>query len=428
MFFNYLAPADVNPWLMVNREEQRARFARDIRQYLTLENPTEGRTWVVIGTKGVGKSIFTRAVLKDLQEKISSTTLFVTVDCRRQQTWKRVLAAIARETYRELFDLQRTSIKIPSGLLETAHIVSEIATFDTAETKHVQQRLLSSTQAVHFKGTQKVLQTLSFSFNLDLKRSESDIRSLTGTIQVDEPKLTDTLHALFEDIQEAGLRTLVYLDNIDELEHDYIDQQTLPRQKHDIEGLLRLSKAPVAFVLNMRTYFSRVLRREIDDIILLKALEPTDTQKLLQVRLDKESPEIKNLFQTPEAQRTVATLMRQTPTPLSFLTWLKYITEHHTITDADTFITAQETYLETRYSSLYKQDIHAVIKAFQRPDSILTRQELLAACEASEELLHLMAELQIVLPKDYWTPNRFTLAPIMHFLHPWWNQQPTQTT
>ena len=46
---------------------------------------------MVIGEKGVDKSILTRAVLNDLRAAYSSTTLIATVDCRRTRSWRQAL-------------------------------------------------------------------------------------------------------------------------------------------------------------------------------------------------------------------------------------------------------------------------------------------------------------------------------------------------
>jgi hypothetical protein len=168
-------------------------------------------------------------------------------------------------------------------------------------------------------GERKFLTALSASFGIELEREEKTIKALTGKIRVDEDELNRAICALCADIRKANLRVVAYLDNIDELDHRYNTPQQREAVQHDVEGVLKLCRAPIALVLNMRTYFSSILRREAGDTRPLQRLQAQDLWGVLRRRMDPEPPHILAAYQQETCQKAIETLVQRSPTPLALL-------------------------------------------------------------------------------------------------------------
>lgn len=84
----------------------------------------------VLGAKGVGKSIVTRKALETLRRQHGYITVFVTVDCRRQLSQRRVLRQLADALHQELVKMRDHGIgKVSSELVDTAAVVKRIPTW-----------------------------------------------------------------------------------------------------------------------------------------------------------------------------------------------------------------------------------------------------------------------------------------------------------
>jgi Cdc6-like AAA superfamily ATPase len=197
-------PADWNPWLLVNRETERDRLYASLSAWLreSFDDSRRGRTWVVVGEKGGGKSILTRAVLNDLKAELSGSTLVLTVDCRSARSWREVLGAVAAELVRDIGSLIEARQTLPDGVLDAARIASTLAAMDGVKLKETHERIIQFKTAAKLGG--KFLRLLKAEVDVSLERSERDISTLQGEITIDEHRLARMIVALLHDLRVAG--------------------------------------------------------------------------------------------------------------------------------------------------------------------------------------------------------------------------------
>lgn len=412
------SPTDAHPSLLVDRDDMRTDLRDDLLGFLAREDPSVSGLWAVIGDKGSGKTILTRAVLDDVRRERSGTTVIATVDCRKRRTWREVLSQLCGTLVSELHDLD--SIKdraVSPALLAEARLLEELAKLDMAELKTFHELALSHRAGLKVGVPTELLSVLRADLGLEVGLEEKRIRSLSGSRIFDEDRLNRAICALCRDIRDSGLRVVIYLDNVDELDHDYHDESSRARVRKDAEGLLRLAESPVALVVNMRTYFSRVLPRQMPiPPWLLKPLPKGELLTILDRRNRQESRAVRDGFGTPEAREAVDDLARLAPTPLAFLTWVHALHRWNCLALAR-LDEGFERYVEAMYSSIDKRRIVRVMETFGTPTATIARERVLAACEGSESLLRKLEDLQVVLPEDFWAPELYTLDPMFQTFH-----------
>ncbi|MEM9463118.1 MAG: ATP-binding protein [Myxococcota bacterium] len=412
-------PTDVHPSLMVDRTELREELTADILRYLGRRDPRASGTWAVTGDKGSGKTILTRAVLEDVREKRSGSTVVVTVDCRERQSWRELLSQLGYGLMTELLELRKIERDVVSeSLLAEAQLIDELARLDRAELRILHEHAQSF--KAHLKlvaATSELLSSLRVDLGFDMGVDVRRVKGLSGMRTFDEDRLSRALCGLCQDIRAAGLGVVVYLDNIDELRHEYHDVESRRRIRRDVEGLLRLREAPIALVLNMRTYFSRVLPRQLPTPPLrLGPLPEQDLLGILDKRVRHESPEVQRGFEQPEAREAVERLAKLAPTALAFLTWVHYLYRRDYLA-LERLEQGFSRYVYSAYSTVDENQVRRLMDEFDTPTTSIDRERLLAACEGNEEILHKLEDLQVVLPGDFWSPQTYTLDPLFQTFH-----------
>lgn len=411
-------PSDVHPSRLVDRDEVRADLRDDLLGFLAGEDSSASGLWAVIGDKGIGKTILTRAVLDDVRRERSGTAVIATVDCRKRRNWREVLSALCHILVSELRSLQGIkSGSVSPALLAQAQLLEELAKVDKAELKTFHELALSHRAGLKIGLPTELLSALRADLSLEIGIDEKRIQSLSGSRIFDEDRLNRAICALCRDIRDSGLQVVIYLDNVDELDHDYHDESSRARVRKDAEGLLRLAESPVALVVNMRTYFSRVLPRQMPlPPWVLDPLPAGELLKILDKRNRQESRAVRDGFGTPQVREAVEDLARLAPTPLAFLTWVHALHRWNCLSLAklDEGFTR---YVRAMYSSIDTRQIVRVMETFGTPTAIIPRDRVLAACDGSESQLRKLEDLQVVLPEDFWAPERYTLDPLFQTFH-----------
>ncbi|MCC6558341.1 MAG: hypothetical protein IT372_35820 [Polyangiaceae bacterium] len=113
---------------------------------------------------------------------------------------------------------------------------------------------------------------------------------------------------------------MLYIDNMDELRHHYRTDEERQKARRDTEVLLMLRDAPVVLVLNMRTYYSGILPREIANRRVLRPLREAELLLILEKRLEAERHEVRMAIQAGPVKEATRRLAAIAPTPLAFLT------------------------------------------------------------------------------------------------------------
>jgi Cdc6-like AAA superfamily ATPase len=110
MFLQRFKPSAIDPLYLVNRQVDLDWLVGAISTYLSDPDPRARGplSFCVLGEKGVGKTILTKAALWKLRGQFSDRAIFVEADCRRFRTAKQVIDVIAKGVVEALDDLRRT--------------------------------------------------------------------------------------------------------------------------------------------------------------------------------------------------------------------------------------------------------------------------------------------------------------------------------
>ncbi|MCA9706161.1 MAG: ATP-binding protein [Myxococcales bacterium] len=421
LFLTKLRPSHADPELMVDRQQEVRWLEQRIAAYLSDRAPDKGGVITVLGAKGVGKSIVTRHALDRLHQTYGRTAVFVAVDCRRQLSQRKVLRQLADALHQELARmLERKTAGITKELVDTAAVVKTLAGYTRAKLSVLHENLAVFKNASNLRIGGKLLGFLSTEFNIAITRQEHDRRAIEGEIQLDDISLREALIQLFHDLraQHEQLDAVVYLDNIDELDHDACyDDAKRETIRAETLGLLDLCRAPVGLVLNMRTYYASTLLREVDDILRLDSLAPEHLRLMLEHRLAEEPPDNRRALQVEHWVETIDELSRVASTPFVFLRWLKYLTEwgHDRRGPLGQRLAG---YAGNYLANISDDVLERVAAIFDPPTRTVSRDALLSACGGRDAVLSQLIHAQAVLPRDFWEPNEFTLDPELHYLHP----------
>jgi Cdc6-like AAA superfamily ATPase len=401
LFFDHFDPADVKPKQMIGRAREVHWLRETLARYLQTADAGSGRAVCLTGEKGIGKSILTRTVLDELKTQFAANTLFLVVDCRSVHSRRGVISAIAHEIVRELSSLMRASAQVPDALLATAQLLRALTRLDQVSLRVAHEQTLQYQTATRSK-SRKAIASLKLNFGLSLELNEKQIKSLMGGVRFDDQGLTDALVALCHDLRALGFGVVLFLDNMDELRHEYRDENSRAVVRHDVEGVLTLKQAPIGLVLNMRSYYTGVIPREISNTRVLRPLAATDLMEILDRRMAHERRAVQEAMRTarPVAER----LAGVAPTPLAFLRWVKFLFEegmlHH-----DRLEEGFGFYLETQYANIEQSALQAVVQALPTPTSPIEKSAVLAACGGSQAVFETLQDRQVIMPDDFWHPS-----------------------
>lgn len=419
-FLDYFDPVDVSPSLLVNRTKRLAWLTGKFNHYFNLrDNADRGESICVSGQKGIGKSILSRRVIYDLRETLSSKVIFVHVDCRQcPKGWRQVFQHLCEQVLREL-DSMRGTQPVPDPLLATAQLLWELSKYDEVSMKKVHEQVSRFSSALKLGGRRSLLSALRLNLNIDIGIDDKKAKQLTGVVNFDQLSLCQSLVALFKDIRECGLNALVYLDNIDELRHEYRDEATLAQVMSDVKQVLELKRAPIGFLLNMRDYFTGILPRDISNFRNLQAMSSEELVKILMKRLGKERPETMTIIHE-HAGDAIEQLVKMAVTPLALLRWFRFLYEDEESWSLDpaALKAGLTRYVQAVYAGVPVNHVIEVARVFDTPTGMASADEIKAACGDKHAVFDQLQERQVILPVDFWHPVYYTLDPELHFLHP----------
>ncbi len=405
-----LSPASVEPSELVNRDADAEWLRGGLTAWLRSKDPAVGGAFCVLGEKDIGKSILTRRVIDDLCEVHAATTLFLTVDCRPLRNQRDVYREAATQLVEQLLTRRR---EVPAPLIAEAHVFDTLTRFDQVSLQYAHEQLIQYKASLDLGGSHSLAKWLDAKLGISLARSSTTIQQLEGSIIVDGPRLYEGFVQLLEDIaRHTSLRVVLYLDNVEELRHEALNRdEAREAVRADVEALLHLSEAPLALVLNMRTYYSSVLTRRISKRRVLGPLPAAEHQAIFARRLDREDPR----DQAREAvDAAVAKLAALAQTPLAFLTWTEFILDEGRY-DHDDVGEALARRLSSHYSTLARE-IPKIAALFDDPAALVDAETVRAACGGSDSIYRQLLEQQVLLPHNYWDPREFNLDPELGFL------------
>ena len=412
LFLNHLNPAAVDPETLVNRDDDAQWLHDGLLAYLRSDDPGLGGAFCILGEKGIGKSILTRKVLADLQQIHAATTVFVTVDCRPLRSQRDVYREVASKLVDELTIRQDVS----EPLRAAARAFDDLTRFDEASLKYVHEHLIQHQVGLDLGGSTSFFKWLEAKLGVVISLTKKVIDTLQGSITIDGPRLREALVRLLADIHtHARLRVVLYLDNIEELDHEAMrDEVTRERVRGEIEALLELSEAPLGLVLNMRTYYASVLDRRISRRRTLGRLSEAEHLEIFERRVARESPVIRARVREQAIAASMQTLAALARTPLAFLSWAEFMLEEGLCDQPDAGAALQRR-LGTHYATVSRQ-IPKVVALFASIEDTVEIEAVRAACDQHDSVVRQLLDHQVLLPVNYWDPREFLLDPELGFL------------
>jgi len=416
VYFSKLDSRDTEPALFINRTPDVEWLKRNLEGYLGVTDARLGRAFRVTGAKGSGKTIFVRNVLKQLKGQHGGRTLFIEVDCRRCPGSREVFGAVAACAVSELIRLKGASASIKQELIDAANLLNTITRFTDAELREVHEHLTQYKAASGLSAKVALLSSLQANFGISLERSDKQIKQLTGSIRFDEYRLCAALRAFFDDVRDQGLNVVLFIDNIDELHHDYREAAQREKVRQQAEWVLELKQAKVALVACMRTYYADIAR-DIGNKLMLDPLPPNMLQGILERRVKDEPAPIREEYERADVKRLANRLAFAAPTPLAYIEWFKVLCEQDAF-ESSSQDKAIRRFVTAEYAGVPFDVLKSVVRAFPAPGEEIDVKALLDACGGRESELAAVQDRQVVLPNDFWNPTRFSLDPSLHILHP----------
>ncbi|MCC6558534.1 MAG: ATP-binding protein [Polyangiaceae bacterium] len=416
VYFSKLDSRDTDPALFNNRTPDVEWLKRNLEGYLGVTDARLGRAFRVTGGKGSGKTIFVRHVLRQLKKQHAGTTLFIEADCRRCPGSREVFGAVAACAVSELIKLKGAGAPIKQELIDAANLLNTITRFTDATLQVVHEHLMQYKAAADLSAEVSLLSNLKANFGISLERSEKQIKQLSGSIRFDEYRLCAALRAFFDDVRDQGLNAVLFIDNIDELDHDYREPAQREQVRQQAGWVLELKQAHVALIACMRTYYADIAR-DIGNKLVLDRLPPNMLKGILERRMKDEPEGIRQAFDGGEVSGLADRLSHAAPTPLAYIEWFKALCEQDAF-DSARREKAIQRFVTAEYAGVPFDVLKGVVRAFPAPDHEIDRKVLLDACGGSETELAAVQDRQVVLPNDFWNPTRFSLDPSLHILHP----------
>jgi hypothetical protein len=407
-----LNPARIDPRELVNRERDVEWLRDNLTAYLGAEDPCLGGAICILGEKGIGKSILAHAVIDELRQIHTATTLFISVDCRPLRNQRDVYREAATVLVDEL--TRRSDIAEP--LRAAARAFDNLTRFDEVKLGHAHELLLQHRVGLNLGGGSSLFKWLEAKLDIVISRSKKIIESLQGTVVVDGPRLREAFVQLLADVERhAKLRVVLHLDNMEELDHEAMrDPVARERVRGEIEALLHLAEGPMGLVLTMRTYYSSVLTRRISKRRALGRLNPDELERIFVRRVERETSTVQAELDVPEVRRAITELAKLARTPLAFLTWAEYLLEEGLWEQTDLANALLER-LATHYSTIARH-IPKVAALFPDADSLVELDAVRQACDGNDPLVRQLLDHQVLLPVNYWDPREFFLDPELGFL------------
>lgn len=415
LILSNLSPASVDPNELVDREADAQWLRNGLDAWFRGPDPTIGGAFCVLGDKGIGKSILTRHVIDQLREIHAATTLFLQVDCRPLRSQRDVY----REAASQLVDQLAPRRSLLPAILAAARSFDALTRFDNVSLRHAHEQLTQYKASLDLGGNESLAKWLDTKLGISLARSRKTIETLEGSITIDGARLYEGFVQLMQDItRHTDLHVVLYLDNVEELNHEALRQdQQREAVRADIEALLHLSEAPLALVLNMRTYYASVLPRRISKRRNLGRMPANELRMIFERRLNKESAENRGRARHPSVVAAIDALAEMAQTPLAFLTWTEFILDEGRYAETD-LRAALSVRLASHYVGLERL-IPKVAALFQGRSDPIAAEEILEVIGKSESIYRQLIDQQVLLPHNYWDPREFRLDPELGFLlHP----------
>ena len=416
VYFTRFDPRSTDPTRLVDRDDTREEMTQRLERFITQPRAgSAGMVMSVVGDKGVGKSILTYAVLRELQERHSSALITVAVDCRNHRSWRDVLAGLAEGLRDELLSLTAAHLTVPEYAIPAANLLRDYAMRDavTLTSLHTLTTTLATTAKL--SGAIKLRQAALAEVSATRTSTDTTEAKEEAKVQLDDRRLTRLLTALLADLERdarAPWRVAVFIDNLDELHYAaYLTPADRETCRQEVEGVLTLREAPIALVLNARTYFAGAFARALPRPVRVEALPSPLLVDALRQHIAEEPPATRAVFATPDAQAELQWLAAlPNMTPLGFLVAAFDRAELGSLSPAERATGTVEV-LRAYFGDFSEERLRRLVSCFR--DRPRVSREALRAALSDDYLLDKAQRDQLLLPVDFWDPRELTLDPIL---------------
>ena len=396
--------------LFADRQDQVDDLSAILESFLEPGAPGEGRV-LVRGHRGVGKSILTRAALQRVIDTMGPLT--VTVDAARTghgtDAFLRRLAA----------DLSREAIEnVTDGTLVTcAELLRRFSESTKVTVRETQQWARSLQLGVSTK--YHFLDKVQFEFGLTRAATRSRTVEDSYERTVDENFLRELIQEFLSDCREAGQYTVLFLDNLDQVGYGEIEED-VKRVTNLARHLFSLRNAVI--VANLRSEFvSADLRKLYSHEVLVEGMRAEELMLVAQARMKKASERSREAMKSAGFLDIARQLTRWTNNAWGFLNWLMFL-DYQPIEfspdDEQAMRRALMRFAEQRYAGLRSGEIERIGNVFKGdPTRFLTAAEL-DTHGVTQELLERAVRYGALIPDWLLSPDRYMLAPGLHFLAP----------
>jgi AAA ATPase domain len=310
---NALDPVTADPALFVDRTEYVAEL-REMVEAAVLDDTLPRARFLVAGAKGVGKTIFTRHVLRQLHKDLGEGFLLVEVD-GRGLVYRSFLDRLAKNLVQHA--LAAPKVVKPElhpwlrelGLMVTQEVVSASVT-----------EQLTRTSGVSGGAKGSLFGVLEATGLFQWTESRQIGGSLTRTVKVDERLLAEALSITLAQLRASGVPTVVFYNDLDQA----VDRESPEEARKALGRLVELEDC--VQVLNVRTeVLYDDLRRE-SRILTLPELPADVIADLYEKRASREpNAQKRATLLAPATLALVARLARINGNPWAFLLWIENI-------------------------------------------------------------------------------------------------------
>lgn len=424
IFLNHFQPETLDTRDFVNRNRERERLVGAFSSYFeeARANPSDTqsrRQAVVIGGKGIGKSLLGRCVVHQLREKYSDSTIFVEVDCRPTNTLRQVLEHFAQSLLRNIADDDDAEAggksKGVSPRLEAAQLFSALVHSTKAKRRQLQSRITGFSAVANF-GLGRLVRAVETTFQVGVSAKREIVESLDIEVEINDAQLFSLAQDLIEDLRRNGTQVFLFLDNLDELRHSYHTEDSRAETETMLSHVLSLTDGPVASLLCMRAYFhGGSLTRSRPHPLALGPLSAEEQWKILQNRLARENASVQAALRTPGAEKRLRELATNATTPLALLRWVGALAESEAGIEGD--LQTEKAASRKHYGGFYQSQLAELFALFERAgmNAQLPQEDILAAIGGNEKAFRAFTQNEVLLPVDFWAPSHYTLDPTIRW-------------
>ncbi len=421
---NHFQPDTLDTRDLVNRDSERGRLVEVFSSYFedARANPSNvlsRRQEVVIGGKGVGKSLLGRCVVHQLREKFSGSAIFVEVDCRAVKTVRQFLQHFAQSLLDDIASYETgdpgESRKSVSPRLEAAQLFNVLVRSTTVKRRQLQSRILGFSALANF-GVGRLVKAVEANLQIGVTAKREIAESLEIEVVVDDAQLFALAQELFADLRAAETQVFLFLDNLDEFRHRYDSKDTRTDTEAILSQVLGLTDGPVASLLCMRAYFhTGSFTRHRPSPISLQRLKVEENRKILQNRVARENEKVREALQTPGALQRLEELAKHATTPLALLHWVSELAISEEGIEGD--LDAAKARYQRVYGGVFQSQLAALFKLFKERglEAELPEEEILAAIGGNEKAFRAFTQKEVLLPVDFWDPSHYTLDPTIRW-------------